>query len=76
MVHTNFFVDYPRLVAPNTKYVGGMHIRDEPIAPLASKFAQFIESADDGVILFSLGYTGNHISQVQCSCLHHLIFRV
>eukprot|EP00090_Calanus_glacialis_P024879 TRINITY_DN38607_c0_g1_i1.p1 TRINITY_DN38607_c0_g1~~TRINITY_DN38607_c0_g1_i1.p1 ORF type:complete len:264 (-),score=82.07 TRINITY_DN38607_c0_g1_i1:122-913(-) len=35
-----------------------MHIRDEPIAPLASKFAQFVESADDGVILFSLGYTG------------------
>ena len=23
LVHTNFFVDYPRLVAPNTKYVGG-----------------------------------------------------
>ena len=27
LVHTNFFVDYPRLTAPNTKYVGGMHIR-------------------------------------------------
>jgi len=58
LVHTNFFVDYPRLVAPNTKYVGGMHIRDEPIAPLPLKFAEFVESADDGIILFSLGYTG------------------
>ena len=28
LVHTNFLVDYPRLTAPNTKYVGGMHIRD------------------------------------------------
>ena len=27
LVHTNFFVDYPRLTAPNTKYVGGMHIK-------------------------------------------------
>ena len=27
LVHTNFLVDYPRLTAPNTKYVGGMHIR-------------------------------------------------
>ncbi len=36
LVHTNFFVDYPRLVAPNTKYVGGMHVR-EP-APLPKRY--------------------------------------
>ena len=38
LVHTNFFVDYPRLVAPNTKYVGGMHVR-EP-APLPQRSAE------------------------------------
>ena len=27
LVHTNYFVDYPRLTAPNTKYVGGMHVK-------------------------------------------------
>ena len=51
-------------MAPNTKYVGGMHIRDEPIAPLPLKFAEFVESADDGIILFSLGYTGTNTDMI------------
>jgi len=73
LVHTNFFVDYPRLVAPNTKYVGGMHIRDEPIAPLPPKFAQFVESADDGIILFSLGYTGFEPRDVPTNVINSFI---
>ena len=58
LIHTNFFVDYPRLMSPNTKYVGGMHIREGPSSPLPRNIAQFIRDADDGIVLFSLGYTG------------------
>ena len=56
LVHTNFFVDYPKLVAPNTKYVGGMNLREG--RPLEGKFRDFVEGAEKGVVLFSLGYTG------------------
>jgi len=58
LVHTNFFVDYPRLTAPNTKYVGGMHIKTDFPNSLPSNIANFIKDADDGIVLFSLGYTG------------------
>ena len=58
LVHTNFLVDYPRLTSPNTKYVGGMHIREGPSGPLTHNIAEFIKNADDGIALFSLGYTG------------------
>ena len=56
LVHTNFFVDYPKLVAPNTKYVGGMNLREG--RPLEGKFKEFVDGAQKGVVLFSLGYTG------------------
>ena len=56
LVHTNFFVDYPKLVAPNTKYVGGMNLGEG--RPLEGKFREFVEGAKKGVVLFSLGYTG------------------
>ena len=58
LVHTNFFVDYPRLTAPNTKYVGGMHIKEADNSPLPDEVAEFVSDAEHGVILFSLGYTG------------------
>ena len=57
LVHTNFFVDDPKLVAPNTKYVGGMHLMREGRA-LEGKFREFVDGAEKGVVLFSLGYTG------------------
>ena len=56
LVHTNFFVDYPKLVPPNTKYVGGMNLREG--RPLTGPFKEFVEGAEKGVVLFSLGYTG------------------
>ncbi|XP_023346393.1 UDP-glucuronosyltransferase 2C1 isoform X2 [Eurytemora carolleeae] len=56
LVHNNFFVDYPRLIAPNTKYVGGMHIKESKELPI--KFKEFVAGSENGVILFSLGYTG------------------
>ena len=59
LVHTNFLVDYPRLTAPNTKYVGGMHIQDTTSSTLPPTIAEFIRDAEEeGVVVFSLGYTG------------------
>ena len=63
LVHTNFFVDYPRLTAPNTKYVGGMHIKETKASShITGEVAEFIKDANQGIILFSLGYTGQSLS--------------
>ena len=67
LVHTNFFVDYPKLVAPNTKYVGGMNLREG--AALEGVFSQFVAGAEKGVVLFSLGYTGFKAADVP----HYLV---
>ena len=63
LVHTNFFVDYPRLTAPNTKYVGGMHIKETEGSHLTGEVAEFVKDASQGIILFSLGYTGQSVRQ-------------
>ena len=56
-VNVNFLVDYPRLLAPNTRYVGGFHLRKG--LALEDPFKSFVEDAGkNGVILFSLGFTG------------------
>ena len=64
LVHTNFFVDYPRLTAPNTKYVGGMHIKESEGSYLTGEVAEFVKDARQGIILFSLGYTGQTINSL------------
>ena len=33
VVNLNFFIDYPRLSAPNTKYVGPMHLKEAQLLP-------------------------------------------
>jgi glucuronosyltransferase len=56
LVNLNFFIDYPRLSAPNTKYVGPMHLKEAQLLP--PKFQNFVDGAEHGVILLSLGFTG------------------
>ena len=63
LVNTNQFVDYPRLLPPNIKQVGGLQlISDENVSStqgrLPKDYQDFVSGAEDGVILFSLGYTG------------------
>ena len=56
-VNTNPFVDYPMLLPPNVKQIGGIHIPTQtPLLP--ALYQDFVSGADAGVILFSLGYTG------------------
>ena len=74
LVHTNFFVDYPRLTAPNTKYVGGMHIKEtggSGESNLTGEVAEFVKDARRGIILFSLGYTGQSVSQSVLKSRYH-----
>ena len=58
LVNTNQFVDYPRLLPPSIKQVGGLQLMDQTIDPLPQEYQDFVSGADHGVILFSLGYTG------------------
>ncbi|XP_063228391.1 UDP-glucosyltransferase 2-like [Bacillus rossius redtenbacheri] len=45
--------DYPRPLAPNLILVGGMHLK--PPGPLDKKLQEFLDEAEHGAILFSLG---------------------
>jgi len=56
MVNSNEFVDYPRLLPPNVIQVGGLQIKEPKDLP--QLYTDFINDAEHGVILFSLGYTG------------------
>ena len=44
-----------RLVPETFVYVGGMHLVDKPAHPLEKHLAAFIEGAEHGIVLFSLG---------------------
>ena len=63
LVNTNQFVDYPRLLPPNIKQVGGLQLISDDTVSLSSgslpkDYQDFVSGAEEGVILFSLGYTG------------------
>ncbi|KAL9988788.1 hypothetical protein ACROYT_G003276 [Oculina patagonica] len=54
IVQTNFAIDYPRPLLPNTKMVGPLLLG--PAKPLPDELEEFVEgSGDDGVILVSFG---------------------
>ena len=44
-----------RLVPETFVYVGGMHLVDKLAHPLEKHLAAFIEGAEHGIVLFSLG---------------------
>ena len=58
LVNTNEFVDYPRLLPPNVKQVGGLQLTHHSSSRLPQDYQDFVSSAEHGTILFSLGYTG------------------
>ncbi len=57
LVNTNSYVDYPKLLPPNVLQIGGFHLTPT-VPPLQPKFEAFMSAAMEGVVLFSLGYTG------------------
>ncbi|XP_072046167.1 UDP-glucuronosyltransferase 2A3-like [Amphiura filiformis] len=62
LINTNFALDFPRPLMPNTRTVGG--ITTGPGRPLAVEWIEFLESAgEDGVVLFSMGSNANGIDE-------------
>ncbi|XP_072034360.1 UDP-glucuronosyltransferase 2B14-like isoform X2 [Amphiura filiformis] len=62
LINTNFVLDFPRPLLPNTKTVGGL--TSGPVRPLVAEWIEFLESAgEDGVVLFSMGTYANGIDE-------------
>ena len=55
MINTDFSLDYARPQPPTFINVGGIQIRDSP-GELPPNIANFLDSAPDGVILFTMGF--------------------
>ena len=55
MINTDFSLDYARPQPPTFINVGGIQIRDSP-GDLPPDIANFLDSAPDGVILFTMGF--------------------
>ncbi|XP_072013807.1 UDP-glucuronosyltransferase 2B17-like isoform X2 [Amphiura filiformis] len=52
-VNTNFALDFPRPLMPHVVSVGGLTTK--PSLPLNEELESFVQSSEDGVIIFSLG---------------------
>ncbi|XP_072042634.1 UDP-glucuronosyltransferase 2B10-like [Amphiura filiformis] len=59
-INTDFTLDFPRPLMPNTIPVGGVLTR--PGKPLPSELEAFVQGSEDGIIVFSLG---GYVSIVQ-----------
>ena len=59
LVNANQFVDYPRLVPPNIKQVGGLQLMPDESGSLPKDYQDFVFGAEEGVILFSFGSSLN-----------------
>lgn len=58
LINSDFTLDFPRPITPNTIYIGCLQCR--PTRPLPQDLEEFMQSSgDDGVIIFSLGATFN-----------------
>ena len=58
MINTDFILDYPRPQPPTYINVGGIQIKPNP-GELPDTINTFIEGAEDGVILFTMGFIFN-----------------
>lgn len=55
LLNNHFSLGFPRPYFPNMIEVGGMQIKQNP-APLSKDILEFLESSENGVIFFSMGY--------------------
>ena len=58
MINTDFILDYPRPQPPTFINVGGIQIKPSP-GELPDNIRTFIETAEEGVILFTMGFIFN-----------------
>lgn len=55
MLNSHFSISFPKPLLPNMVEVGGMQVNQNP-PELPGDIKQFIESAEHGVVYFSMGY--------------------
>lgn len=55
LVNSHFSISFPKPFLPNTIEVAGMQINEAVLKPLPDDISEFIESAEHGVVYFSLG---------------------
>lgn len=55
LLNTHFTMSYPRPNVPNMIEIGGIHINRDVPKELPKDIKQFIESAENGVVYFSMG---------------------
>ena len=58
LINTDFILDYARPQPPTFVNVGGIQIKESQ-GDLPPNIKDFIESAEDGVILFTMGFIFN-----------------
>ena len=58
MINTDYILDYPRPQPPTFINVGGIQIKPSP-GELPANINNFLETAEDGVILFTMGFIFN-----------------
>ncbi|XP_042212020.1 UDP-glucuronosyltransferase 1A9-like [Homarus americanus] len=62
LVHSHWFIDYPKLMPPHVQYIGC--IQCGPPASLPHEIDRWVSEAESGVVVFSLGYTGYEATTV------------
>lgn len=63
LVHSHWFIDYPKLMPPHVQYIGC--IQCGPPSPLPPDLEEWVSGAGEaGAIVFSLGYTGYEANTV------------
>ena len=66
LIRTDFSFEYPRPFMPNVKFIGGFHCKPAQnfSDPSSSKFnpelAAWVDGADQGLIVFSMGSMVRH----------------
>ena len=58
LINTDFILDYPRLQAPTMINIGGMQIHEKP-KPLPPQIQNWIDGAEHGIVLFTMGFIFN-----------------
>ena len=58
MINSDFVLDYARAQPPNFINVGGLQIKADP-GHLPSDMLRFIDTAPEGVLLFTMGFIFN-----------------
>ena len=55
LIRLDFTFEFPRPLMPNMKYIGGFHARPANFSKIPNEILDFIDTAEKGVVVFSMG---------------------